>query len=83
MTILSEIDHLRWRSFADLKLKEKWRPGFDQNKDEVIAGTNGRYWLASNNSGTKQFLRSDFPRMTPSDWQPFLPDRLADSTLRM
>jgi len=23
--------------FADLKLKEKWRPGFHQNKDEVIA----------------------------------------------
>jgi heavy metal efflux system protein len=26
--------------FADLKLKEKWRPGFHQNKDEVIAAMN-------------------------------------------
>src|SRR5580698_5805787 len=26
--------------FADLKLKEKWRPGLHQNKDEVIAAMN-------------------------------------------
>src|SRR5580658_5674730 len=26
--------------FADLKLKEEWRPGFHQNKDEVIAAIN-------------------------------------------